>query len=99
MLLMGCVFPDVEKILTIAAVMSVQNPFTNRAYTDSKCEVSLLLVSVGLKNFVSLLWEVVIIIICAVIRRGLQNTSVKILKLSDNWLLIHIMWCYVIFDS
>lgn len=39
MLLMGCVFPDVEKILTLAAVMSVQNPFTNRAYTDPKCEV------------------------------------------------------------
>uniref|UniRef100_A0A1I8M1Q8 Uncharacterized protein n=1 Tax=Musca domestica TaxID=7370 RepID=A0A1I8M1Q8_MUSDO len=38
MLLMGCVFPDVEKILTLAAVMSVQNPFTNRAYTDPKCE-------------------------------------------------------------
>ncbi|XP_039961333.1 probable ATP-dependent RNA helicase DHX34 [Bactrocera tryoni] len=38
MLLMGCVFPDVEKILTLAAIMSVQNPFTNRAYTDRKCE-------------------------------------------------------------
>ncbi|XP_037805947.1 probable ATP-dependent RNA helicase DHX34 [Lucilia sericata] len=38
MLLMGCVFPDVEKILTLAAVMSVQNPFTNRAYTDPRCE-------------------------------------------------------------
>ncbi|XP_023158361.1 probable ATP-dependent RNA helicase DHX34 [Ceratitis capitata] len=38
MLLMGCVFPDVEKILTLAATMSVQNPFTNRAYTDRKCE-------------------------------------------------------------
>uniref|UniRef100_A0A1I8NLN9 ATP-dependent RNA helicase DHX34 n=1 Tax=Stomoxys calcitrans TaxID=35570 RepID=A0A1I8NLN9_STOCA len=38
MLLMGCVFPDMEKILTLAAVMSVQNPFTNRAYTDPKCE-------------------------------------------------------------
>ncbi|XP_036318535.1 probable ATP-dependent RNA helicase DHX34 [Rhagoletis pomonella] len=38
MLLMGCVFPDIEKILTLAATMSVQNPFTNRAYTDRKCE-------------------------------------------------------------
>lgn len=40
MLLMGCVFPDVEKILTLAALLSVQNPFTNRAYTDRSCEVS-----------------------------------------------------------
>uniref|UniRef100_A0A1B0BK13 ATP-dependent RNA helicase DHX34 n=1 Tax=Glossina palpalis gambiensis TaxID=67801 RepID=A0A1B0BK13_9MUSC len=38
MLLLGCVFPDIEKILTLAAVMSVQNPFTTRAYTDPKCE-------------------------------------------------------------
>lgn len=72
MLLMGCIFPDVEKILTIAAVMSVQNPFTNRAYTDSKCEVSLLISISWSENFVSLLWEVVIIINCAVIRRGLH---------------------------
>lgn len=38
MLLMGCVFPDMEKILTLAAVLSVQNPFTTRAFTDPKCE-------------------------------------------------------------
>uniref|UniRef100_A0A1A9WXX5 ATP-dependent RNA helicase DHX34 n=1 Tax=Glossina brevipalpis TaxID=37001 RepID=A0A1A9WXX5_9MUSC len=38
MLLLGCVFPDIEKILTLSAVMSVQNPFTTRAYTDPKCE-------------------------------------------------------------
>lgn len=44
MLLLGCVFPDIEKILTLAAVMSVQNPFTTRAYTDTKCEVSFSLV-------------------------------------------------------
>ncbi|XP_055915540.1 probable ATP-dependent RNA helicase DHX34 [Eupeodes corollae] len=37
MLLMGCVFTDVEKILTLAAAFSVQNPFTNRAYNDTKC--------------------------------------------------------------
>lgn len=38
MLLMGCVFLDTQKILTLAAAMSVQSPFTNRAFTDPKCE-------------------------------------------------------------
>jgi len=41
MLLMGCVFPDIEKILTLAAIMSVQNPFTTRAYNDTRCEVNI----------------------------------------------------------
>ncbi|XP_030381306.1 probable ATP-dependent RNA helicase DHX34 [Scaptodrosophila lebanonensis] len=39
MLLMGCVFPDVEQILTLASLLSVQSPFTNRAFTDHKCEL------------------------------------------------------------
>lgn len=44
MLLMGCVFTDVEKILTLAAALSVQNPFTSRAYNDTMCAVSINLV-------------------------------------------------------
>ncbi|ALC49338.1 CG32533, partial [Drosophila busckii] len=38
MLLMGCVFPDVEQLLTLASMMSVQNPFTTRAHSDQRCE-------------------------------------------------------------
>ncbi|KAH8373855.1 hypothetical protein KR200_009977 [Drosophila serrata] len=38
MLLMGCVFPEVEQLLTLAAMLSVQNPLTNRAHTDQRCE-------------------------------------------------------------
>lgn len=38
MLLMGCVFPDVEQLLTLAAMLSVQNPLTTRAHTDQRCE-------------------------------------------------------------
>ncbi|XP_017055155.1 probable ATP-dependent RNA helicase DHX34 isoform X2 [Drosophila ficusphila] len=37
MLLMGCVFPEVEQLLTMAAMLSVQNPLTNRAHTDQRC--------------------------------------------------------------
>ncbi|XP_016995301.2 probable ATP-dependent RNA helicase DHX34 [Drosophila takahashii] len=37
MLLMGCVFPEVEQLLTLAAMLSVQNPLTNRAHTDQRC--------------------------------------------------------------
>ncbi|XP_022219514.2 probable ATP-dependent RNA helicase DHX34 isoform X2 [Drosophila obscura] len=38
MLLMGCVFPEVDQLLTLAAMLSVQNPLTSRAYTDPRCE-------------------------------------------------------------
>ncbi|KAM8720918.1 hypothetical protein ACLKA7_006889 [Drosophila subpalustris] len=38
MLLMGCVFPEVEQLLTLAAMLSVQNPLTTRAHTDQRCE-------------------------------------------------------------
>lgn len=38
MLLMGCVFPEVEQLLTLAAMLSVQNPLTTRAQTDHRCE-------------------------------------------------------------
>lgn len=39
MLLMGCVFQQVQPVLTLAAALSVQSPFTNRAYRDHECEV------------------------------------------------------------
>lgn len=42
MLLMGCVFQQVQPVLTLAAALSVQSPFTNRAYRDHECEVSCL---------------------------------------------------------
>lgn len=38
MLLMGCVFQQLQPILTMAAALSVQSPFTNRAYRDHECE-------------------------------------------------------------
>ncbi|XP_034649879.1 probable ATP-dependent RNA helicase DHX34 [Drosophila subobscura] len=38
MLLMGCVFPEVDQLLTLAAMLSVQNPLTSRAYTNPRCE-------------------------------------------------------------
>ncbi|XP_017064853.1 probable ATP-dependent RNA helicase DHX34 [Drosophila eugracilis] len=37
MLLLGCVFPEVEQLLTMAAMLSVQNPLTNRAHSDQRC--------------------------------------------------------------
>lgn len=40
MLLMGCVFQQIQPVLTMAAALSVQSPFTNRAYRDHECEVS-----------------------------------------------------------
>lgn len=40
MLLMGCVFQQLQPVLTMAAALSVQSPFTNRAYRDHECEVS-----------------------------------------------------------
>ncbi|XP_060665185.1 probable ATP-dependent RNA helicase DHX34 isoform X1 [Drosophila nasuta] len=38
MLLMGCVFPDVEQLLTLAAMLSVQSPLTTRAFNDPRCD-------------------------------------------------------------
>lgn len=38
MLLMGSIFGQVEAVLALAAALSVQTPFTNRAYRDSDCE-------------------------------------------------------------
>ena len=40
MLLMGSVFHQVEAVLALAAALSVQTPFTNRAYRDSDCEAA-----------------------------------------------------------
>lgn len=42
MLLMGCVFQQLQPVLTLAAALSVQTPFTNRAFRDPECEVSLI---------------------------------------------------------
>ena len=38
MLLMGSIFRQVESVLALAAALSVQSPFTNRAYRDPDCE-------------------------------------------------------------
>ncbi|CAB3383855.1 Hypothetical predicted protein [Cloeon dipterum] len=38
MLILGSMFHQVEPILSLAAALSVQNPFTNNAYRDSECE-------------------------------------------------------------
>ena len=38
MLLMGSIFGQVEAVLALAAALSVQTPFTNRAYRDPDCE-------------------------------------------------------------
>lgn len=40
MLLMGCVFQQLQPVLTLAAALSVQSPFTNRAYRDHECETA-----------------------------------------------------------
>merc|ERR1719422_150468 len=37
MLIMGSLFHQVESVLTLAAAMSVQSPFTNKAYKDDDC--------------------------------------------------------------
>ena len=37
MLIMGSLFHQVESVLTLAAAMSVQSPFTNKAYRDQEC--------------------------------------------------------------
>ncbi|XP_059479514.1 probable ATP-dependent RNA helicase DHX34 [Neocloeon triangulifer] len=40
MLILGSMFHQVEPILSLAAALSVQNPFTNKAYRDPDCENS-----------------------------------------------------------
>lgn len=40
MLIMGSLFHQVEPVLSLAAALSVQTPFTNKAYRDLECEVS-----------------------------------------------------------
>lgn len=39
MLIMGSIFHQVEPVLSLAASLSIQTPFTNRAYRDTECEV------------------------------------------------------------
>ena len=40
MLLMGSIFRQVEAVMALAATLSVQSPFTNRAYRDPDCEAA-----------------------------------------------------------
>ncbi|XP_046400213.1 probable ATP-dependent RNA helicase DHX34 [Ischnura elegans] len=40
MLIMGSLFHHVEPVLSLAAALSVQSPFTNRAYRDPDCETA-----------------------------------------------------------
>ncbi|XP_058801679.1 probable ATP-dependent RNA helicase DHX34 [Phymastichus coffea] len=40
MLIMGSLFHQIEPVLSLAAALSVQTPFTNRAYRDLDCEES-----------------------------------------------------------
>ncbi|KAG7203421.1 hypothetical protein KM043_013488 [Ampulex compressa] len=40
MLIMGSIFHQVEPVLSLAAALSIQTPFTNRAYRDVECESS-----------------------------------------------------------
>ncbi|XP_020296312.1 probable ATP-dependent RNA helicase DHX34 isoform X2 [Pseudomyrmex gracilis] len=40
MLIMGSIFHQVEPVLSLAAALSIQNPFTNRSYRDAECETS-----------------------------------------------------------
>ncbi|XP_071450187.1 probable ATP-dependent RNA helicase DHX34 [Hetaerina americana] len=40
MLIMGSLFHQVEPVLSLAAALSVQSPFTNRAYRDPDCETA-----------------------------------------------------------
>lgn len=39
MLIMGSLFHQIQPVLSLAAALSVQTPFTNRAYRDPECEV------------------------------------------------------------
>ncbi|KAJ8670739.1 hypothetical protein QAD02_001998 [Eretmocerus hayati] len=40
MLIMGSLFHQIEPVLSLAAALSVQTPFTNKAYRDLSCEES-----------------------------------------------------------
>lgn len=40
MLIMGCLFCQVEIVLTLAAALSVQSPFTQRSYRDLDCQTA-----------------------------------------------------------
>ncbi|KAG6801736.1 ATP-dependent RNA helicase DHX34 [Apis mellifera caucasica] len=40
MLIMGSIFHQIEPVLSLAAALSIQTPFTNKAYRDSECETS-----------------------------------------------------------
>ncbi|GAB0088574.1 probable ATP-dependent RNA helicase DHX34 [Sergentomyia squamirostris] len=40
MLLMGSVFQQLQPVLSMGAALSVQSPFTNRAYRDHECETA-----------------------------------------------------------
>ncbi|XP_044019981.1 probable ATP-dependent RNA helicase DHX34, partial [Aphidius gifuensis] len=40
MLIMGSIFHQVEPVLSLAAALSIQNPFTNRSFKDKECETS-----------------------------------------------------------
>ena len=40
MLIMGSLFHQIDPVLSLAAALSVQTPFTNRAYRDLDCEVN-----------------------------------------------------------
>nr|CAD7574761.1 unnamed protein product [Timema californicum] len=40
MLIMGSLFHQVDPVLSLAAALSVQSPFTNRAFRDPDCETS-----------------------------------------------------------
>lgn len=42
MLIMGSLFDQLEPVLSLACVLSVQTPFTNKAYKDPECEVKLI---------------------------------------------------------
>ena len=37
MLIMGTLFHQIESVLSLASALSVQSPFTNKAYQDSDC--------------------------------------------------------------
>lgn len=39
MLIMGSLFHQIEPVLSLASALSVQTPFTNKAYRDLDCEV------------------------------------------------------------
>jgi HrpA-like helicases len=39
MLVFGSMFHQIDTVLSLAAVLSVQSPFTNRAFRDPDCEV------------------------------------------------------------